>query len=327
MQRLPSGCLGLNQEKTRWLGHSAFFQILPYVEEVNVSDLLDMDLPNEFAGNSKAMATPIKIYCCPSDNSFGRLCIPSVHRPVGADPPESVTARSNMVVCFGTVQHMPQRGDNYLFQGPEMRRTHNLDIDLETDGPFYAEVGRQLKEFTDGTSKTVFGSEIFAGRHDVGHYSATDYRGRWNWPFVGGSYYLHRNGPNSSVPDSMTKTCKNYPDMPCRNSAAGTMREHFAARSSHPGGVNVYFADGSVRFAQNGIDLAVWRAWATLLCSGGMSIQLRGATKDEYTRTKSKTARYQPNLKDKPTTGGPEVVKATLAQKQMYKSLSHALAA
>ena len=61
--------------------------------------------------------------------------------------------------------------------------------------------------------------------------------------------------------------------------------------------------------------------------SSSMTIQLRGATKDESTRTKSKTARYQPNLKDKPTTGGPEVVKATLAQKQMYKSLSHALAA
>ena len=58
--------------------------------------------------------------------------------------------------------------------------------------------------------------------------------------------------------------------------------------------------------------------------ASSMTIQLREATKDEYTRTKSKTARYQPNFKDKPTTGGPEVVKATAAQRKMYKSLSNA---
>jgi hypothetical protein len=58
--------------------------------------------------------------------------------------------------------------------------------------------------------------------------------------------------------------------------------------------------------------------------TASMSIQLREATKDGYKRTKPKTARYQPNLKDKPTTGGPEVVKASAAQRRMYKSLSNA---
>jgi len=35
------------------------------------------------------------------------------------------------------------------------------------------------------------------------------------------------------------------------------------ARSSHPGGVNVAMADGSVHFLTNGIDLALWRSLAT----------------------------------------------------------------
>ena len=55
-----------------------------------------------------------------------------------------------------------------------------------------------------------------------------------------------------------------------------------------------------------------------------MTRQLRDATKDQYTRTKSKTARYQPKFKDKPSTGGPVVLKATVAQKRMFNSLSHA---
>jgi hypothetical protein len=58
--------------------------------------------------------------------------------------------------------------------------------------------------------------------------------------------------------------------------------------------------------------------------SSSMTIQLRDATKDEYIRTKSKTARYQPKLKDKPTNGGPELVNATLAQKKTYKALTNA---
>ena len=36
-----------------------------------------------------------------------------------------------------------------------------------------------------------------------------------------------------------------------------------SARSYHPGGVNLLFGDGHVSFVGNGINLQVWRAWAT----------------------------------------------------------------
>jgi len=36
-----------------------------------------------------------------------------------------------------------------------------------------------------------------------------------------------------------------------------------AARSMHPGGVNVMFGDGSIRFIRNSIDVATWRGLAT----------------------------------------------------------------
>jgi hypothetical protein len=58
--------------------------------------------------------------------------------------------------------------------------------------------------------------------------------------------------------------------------------------------------------------------------SSSLTRQLRAATKDSYTRTKSKTARYQANLKDKPSTGGPTIVNATSTQRRMYLSLSNA---
>jgi prepilin-type processing-associated H-X9-DG protein len=33
-----------------------------------------------------------------------------------------------------------------------------------------------------------------------------------------------------------------------------------AARSRHPGGVNATFADGSVKFCKNSINVNIWRA-------------------------------------------------------------------
>jgi prepilin-type processing-associated H-X9-DG protein len=41
----------------------------------------------------------------------------------------------------------------------------------------------------------------------------------------------------------------------------------FAARSFHPGGVNVALGDGSVRFVSESIELETWRALGT--CAGG----------------------------------------------------------
>jgi len=41
----------------------------------------------------------------------------------------------------------------------------------------------------------------------------------------------------------------------------------YAARSGHPGGVNVTLGDGSVRFVSDTIKLETWRALGS--CSGG----------------------------------------------------------
>ncbi|MBX6315354.1 MAG: DUF1559 domain-containing protein, partial [Isosphaeraceae bacterium] len=69
--------------------------------------------------------------------------------------------------------------------------------------------------------------------------------------------------PNSSLPDCIytINYCK-YPmgtNPPCIQSTS-TCPNMFAARSRHPGGVNVLMGDGTVRFIKNSISLATWRA-------------------------------------------------------------------
>jgi prepilin-type processing-associated H-X9-DG protein len=136
-------------------------------------------------------------------------------------------------------------------------------MDLETDGAFYLEVGRKLKEFTDGLSKTAFASELLAGRLDDAPLFETDHRGRGVMPYEGGGSYCHKTTPNSSVPDRMPYCCISSEDMPCE--VLGDLQnEYFAARSWHPGGVNVLFGDGHVEFHVDTVDLAFWRELATI---------------------------------------------------------------
>ncbi|HUY93358.1 MAG TPA: DUF1559 domain-containing protein [Pirellulales bacterium] len=64
------------------------------------------------------------------------------------------------------------------------------------------------------------------------------------------TWYNHIFTPNSQTPD-------------CGSGSLGGGPGAFSARSLHPGGVNVLFADGGSRFISESISLQVWRAIAT----------------------------------------------------------------
>ncbi|MBI3466417.1 MAG: DUF1559 domain-containing protein, partial [Planctomycetes bacterium] len=73
-------------------------------------------------------------------------------------------------------------------------------------------------------------------------------------------------GPNTSQPDVLQDTiyCNNtHPNPPCAAPPTMIAPILHAARSRHPGGVQVTMGDGSGRFISDNIGLGVWRA----LCS------------------------------------------------------------
>ena len=79
---------------------------------------------------------------------------------------------------------------------------------------------------------------------------AYDVRGLWMMQMIGASSYTHRNPPNAQVGDALfvgmgAVFCVDRPGAPCDNTAGVVWdRYHAAARSNHPGGVNVAFGDG-----------------------------------------------------------------------------------
>ena len=62
------------------------------------------------------------------------------------------------------------------------------------------------------------------------------------------------------TPNSVT-----YPWSVCKwgTSGAAQQSEYIKADSYHPGGVNVLFADGSVRFVKDGVNVNTWMALGT----------------------------------------------------------------
>lgn len=230
-------------------GTTAFVHLLPFVEEQPAYDAYDFGteagetVRNFHPVNQETVNSVIAVYSCPSDNSAGRIW----HRQ---GKPEQSFSRSNYVVCFGT---------GYL-----LGITGEESDTGETDGAFRADGARTLSDLFDGKSKTVFASEVLAGKADSGY--DTDSRGVWAHHMAGNALYMHRETPNTIAPDLLPGGWfdDSHPNMPCEASDSKWHGQSAAARSAHRGGVNVLFADGHVIFASDSIEIEVWKAMATI---------------------------------------------------------------
>jgi prepilin-type processing-associated H-X9-DG protein len=80
--------------------------------------------------------------------------------------------------------------------------------------------------------------------------------------------------PNSSSPDQLwSTTCCPTCNQPSRNLpciANNGPGNYYSARSYHTGGVNVLFADGSIHFIGNNVNVNTWRALGTI--AGGEAL-------------------------------------------------------
>jgi prepilin-type processing-associated H-X9-DG protein len=141
--------------------------------------------------------------------------------------------------------------------------------------------GRRMGELADGTSKTLFISEGLVPTVEGwgGAMGETIYGN------MGGALYSASITPNSSAPDRPIGPCpQNVGDTiyiaPCVSLGGNAWwtpsgrGAYAAARSSHPGGVNSSYADGSVAFVTDGIDLVVWRSLGTRAGAEAVSTSL-----------------------------------------------------
>ena len=234
------------------LGHTALTQILSYLDQAPLEELYNYEVRATVQENYPAIKAQPEVFVCPSDNARGRR----------AEPAGGVfLARSNYGVCWGNNTMLFDSGNHHLVVCP-----WPSTVDPETNGLFRADVGRRVSAILDGTSQTALASELLAGKQDVRVNGRWDSRGIWSWPMMGGAAYTHRNTPNSSVGDSnyCGVQCVPFAGAPCGLSTGVWDRQYASARSAHPGGVHVVFADGHVSFYTDSIDLITWQALATI---------------------------------------------------------------
>lgn len=116
----------------------------------------------------------------------------------------------------------------------------------------------RFKDFTDGTSHTMLLSEVIQAANDETY----DIRGDMLNDGEGCTQYMTIDTPNSGT--DVSPYINPSPALQENPPAVSGRHAHKAARSRHPGGVNVIMADCSLRFVTNEIALDTWRAMGTM---------------------------------------------------------------
>jgi prepilin-type N-terminal cleavage/methylation domain-containing protein len=255
----------------RW---SALAQLLPYMENQSLADLLDLSVPLYMPGpgypfaeqNKQGIAQRIASFLCPSD--------------------EGMPLKEGM----GPTNYAVNSGSGAGGGNP-----------FDADGIFYANSATRISDIPDGASHTISISESTLGfdtPRSNGEYHSyspersykfvlsffgapelTDFKCEGSQSFnsagasgndprgfawCSGEYrsamYNHYYPPNASHYDCVTSvTMDPSPDKQILYSAFGWR----SARSMHPEGVNAARVDGSVTFYADDVDPALWRALAT----------------------------------------------------------------
>lgn len=222
--------------------------LFPYFEQGNVSDLWWQSAPDDWSSAQRMAVRQavIPILRCPSD---------------AAEFDGAGFMRSNYVACFSADGTMVEPGTNCTVDTCNNNASQNPSVTSRTRALFNVRVARRFADVADGTSNTVALSETISGPN-----GSNDARGRWwnDW----GCQYSHNRTPNSTLPDQVgywvVSTMCDPTKAPCDGGSPCWSTENYAARSLHPGGVQVVLADGSVQFISDSIKLSIWQGLGSI---------------------------------------------------------------
>ncbi|MFN9273146.1 MAG: DUF1559 domain-containing protein [Planctomycetia bacterium] len=222
-----------------------FHRLLPFVEEVAVSDAYEADRAwfvhqvgdggNPRIASRTLPGVLISMYKCPSD--------PTSH---GVRAAHSGYMVGNYAVCYGSGQHSNWPLPN-TFGMFGIRTSAN------------AVVGRAIEHCRDGTSMTLMASEGIVRGPKNGALQFGEFGSYWSGGAWGEYGFSTQEPPNTTAADAnygcLTTT---WPGAACTPETTFENQRNYA-RSMHVGGVMAVFCDGSVRSVNDTISAGIWR--------------------------------------------------------------------
>jgi prepilin-type N-terminal cleavage/methylation domain-containing protein/prepilin-type processing-associated H-X9-DG protein len=227
------------------LVHSPQARLLPFVEQDNLQKLVDFSQSPSGPSNLAASQTLVPLFICPSDPAGGRVT-GSAH--AGTNYVANV---GTGLVGFGLIAS----GDGVFTQTPLAFRDLS---DGSSNTVALSETLLGNGATSTGTTPTDPRLEILKvpGGNDPTPADCANAAGVWSG--LRGSRWIDGHYGNALYNHYFVPNVREWD---CGNGNGN--KALAAARSQHPGGVNVLWCDGSVRFVANSVSLATWRAVAT----------------------------------------------------------------
>ena len=237
--------------------------ILPFLEQAPLANNLDPRLPIWDPRHQALIRSKLPVYLCPSssgsteafvlrDESGGALMRYGRQIQVG---------RSNYVASHGQESCWGECGAaryatvfTDIYSSATTTKRIDGDVSLVADGPFYRNSRVGFNQITDGTSSTIFVSEHSSRLSDKtwvgvipGAFTHPFLRSPENGPDAAATLTLMHMGPSGGELD-----ITGFPIIHPMNFPTLHVGQMYA---EHPGGGNVLYGDGSVRFMPETIDL------------------------------------------------------------------------
>ena len=253
----PTGAVPANSspQQYRW---SPLAQMAPFLEQANLANALNFNFPlgirptdgsgfwPPYPDNTTAMAATVSVFLCPSDAAPAPL--------VGSGP-------TSYAFCAGSGSNGGEAAgaDGTFILGPSLALRDLLDGSSNTAAATESLLGIAGPSYTQVSPTPIPSPRARAMAH-VAAAPLTDascLAASKGWLLNKGAAWFDGNYLNTLynhylTPNSPATDCITYHDPGWK-----------AARSLHPGGANVAFADGHVQFLKDTIAPATWRALAT----------------------------------------------------------------
>jgi prepilin-type N-terminal cleavage/methylation domain-containing protein/prepilin-type processing-associated H-X9-DG protein len=264
---LPIGTAssGLNTVSKGVVGRLTWIHLTwPYLELTSLASSYNYTMGFYESVNSEPVRTTQAIYYCPS------ATLQNNNKMFTGDP-SVARATSSYATSVGHGTRM--RATNHTGD-PYRQILHPSDGSRWRGSMFTFGVEMALSDVKDGLSNTMALSEALLAERGTDMIWRGDFQNDDGLPM----FSTYQNTPNSTNADWLyprygfngSDVCSMTVNAPCWSHPYGAHDDCQAARSNHPGGVNVAMGDGSVNFINNNI---AWKEWGLLgsAWSGGKS--------------------------------------------------------